>query len=588
MQSRLFIPILLLALGSLFGYVVAHNNLDLLAFASEADAPATNTLPQKTSTNSVDQPRQVDDANELRIAALNKNVLANVQNNKKPNILVIMPDDIGYWNISAYNRGVMGYRTPNIDRIAKEGALFTDQYAQPSCTPGRASFITGMYPIRSGLTTVGMVGDKQGMQADVPSLAEVLKQQGYATGQFGKNHLGDRNEHLPTVHGFDEFYGFLYHLNVLQEPLDHDYPRGEAFRKKFGPRGIIHSFATDTYDKRIPDPRFGEIGKQRIVDTGVPTKKDFETLDTKFNDMAFKFMDKAVDDDKPFFVWLNPSRMHVFTFVPDDYKEKARQYTSYDDPHGAGMIQHDDDIGKVLDKLESLGIADNTIVVYATDNGPEHSTYPYGGTTPFRSEKMTTWEGGVRVPFLVRWPGKIQPGTELNGIQTLMDVFATLAGAAGVNYEELRQRLMKGDTLGTDTLKKVYLDGVNNLDYWTGKTDESARDDFIYWAESSLQAIRVRQWKAHFAQRNGYYGTTVQMDIARIFNLRQDPFESFEQHPRTLGQLPQHKSWMFNIVLARLNAHLQTLKEFPPTQRGSSLSIEKMIDQMLNSHPSSN
>ena len=303
--------------------------------------------------------------------------------------------------------------------------------------------------------------------------------------------------------------------------------------------------------------------------------------------MAFRFMDKAVTDEKPFFVWLNPSRMHVFTFTPDEYKEKARQHTSYDDPHGAGMIQHDEDIGKVLAKLKSLGIADNTIVIYATDNGPEHSTYPYGATTPFRSEKMTTWEGGVRVPFLVRWPGRIKAGTEFNGIQTLMDVFATLSAAAGVDYDDLRKRLMQGDKLGTDTTKKVYLDGVNNLDYWTGKTDKSARDDFIYWAESSLQAIRVRQWKAHFAERDGYYGTTTKMEIARLFNVRQDPFESFQQSPRTLGQLPQHKSWMFNVVLARLTAHLQTLQQFPPTQRGSSLSIEKMIDQMLNSTPSS-
>lgn len=588
MKSRFFLPVLLLAIGGLIGYIVAYSDVDLLAFGSEVDPTTVTAKPQTPTPETAEQVPTGNSGNDLQVAALNNLAAAKAPTGKKPNILVIMPDDIGYWNISAYNRGVMGYRTPHIDRIAKEGALFTDQYAQPSCTPGRASFITGMYPIRSGLTTVGMVGAQQGMQADVPSLAEVLKQQGYATGQFGKNHLGDRNEHLPTVHGFDEFYGFLYHLNVLQEPLDHDYPRGDKFLKKFGPRGILHSFATDTYDKRIPDPRFGPIGKQTIVDTGVPDKKGFETLDTKFNDMAFKFMDKAVEDDKPFFIWLNPSRMHVFTFVPDEYKEKAREYTSYDDPHAAGMIQHDDDIGKVLDKLEALGIADNTIVVYATDNGPEHSTYPYGGTTPFRSEKMTNWEGGVRVPFMVRWPGKIQPGSELNGIQTLMDVFATLATAAGVDYSALRQRLMKGDTLGTDTVKKVYLDGVNNLDYWTGQANQSARDEYIYWSESSLQGIRVRQWKAHFAQRNGYYGTTVQMDIARIFNVRQDPFESFEQHPRTLGQLPQHKSWMFNTVLARLSAHLKTLKEFPPTQRGSSLSIDKMIDQMLNSHPSSN
>ncbi|MGY0575592.1 arylsulfatase [Bradyrhizobium sp. RDM12] len=505
---------------------------------------------------------------------------------RKPNILVIMPDDIGYWNLSAYNRGVMGYRTPHIDRIANEGALFTEMYGQPSCTPGRASFITGMYPIRSGLTTVGMVGDKQGMQADVPSLAEVLKQQGYATGQFGKNHVGDRNEHLPTVHGFDEFYGFLYHLNVLQEPLDNDYPRSARFEAKFKPRGIIHSVATDTYDKSIPDERFGEVGKQKIEDTGLPSEKQFETLDTDFNEKAFGFMEKAVAANKPFFVWLNPSRMHVFSFVPEKYKEKAREYTSYDDPHGAGMIQHDEDIGTVLDKLDSLGIADNTIVVYTTDNGPEHSTYPYGGTTPFRSEKMTTWEGGPRVPFFVRWPGQIPAKTEINGIQTLMDVFATLSVAAGVDYEDLKKRLMAGDKLGTDTEKKVHLDGLNSLDYWTGKAKESPRDEYIYWNESSIDALRVKQWKAHFSERDGYYGTKQKMEIVRLYNLHQDPFESYDQFPRTLGQLPQHKSWTFNTILARLSAHLQTLKEYPPTQRGSSLSVDQMIQQMISAEPS--
>ena len=504
----------------------------------------------------------------------------------KPNILVIMPDDVGYWNISAYNRGVMGYRTPNIDRLAKEGALATDMYAQPSCTAGRACFITGMYPIRSGLTTVGMVGAKQGMQANVPTLAQVLKQQGYATGQFGKNHLGDRNEHLPTVHGFDEFYGFLYHLNVLQEPLDNDYPRGEEFQKKFGPRGIIHSFAANDHDDSVPDPRFGEVGKQRVQDTGVPNEERFESIDTEFNERAFKFMKQATENDTPFFVWLNPSRMHVFAFTPDEYKEKAREHTSYDDPHGAGMIQHDEDMGKVLDWLEQEGLTENTIVVYTTDNGAEHSTYPYGGTTPFRSEKMSTWEGGVRVPFMVRWPGHIEPHTELNGVQTLMDVFATLSVAAGVDYPELKQRLMEGDDLGTDTVKKVYLDGVDNMAYWTGASDESARDEYIYWAESSVQALRVHQWKAHFALRDGYYGTTEKLEIARIYNVRQDPFESFDQYPRTLGQLPQHKSWMFNTVLARVGAHIKTLQEYPPTQRGSSLSLDTMVDQMLNSHPS--
>jgi arylsulfatase len=332
-------------------------------------------------------------------------VRAQDQAKERPNILVIMPDDVGLWNISAYNRGSRGYRTPSIDRLAEEGALFSDMYAQPSCTPGRASFITGMYPIRSGLTTVGMVGAKQGMRAEVPTLAEVLKQQGYATGQFGKNHLGDRNEHLPTVHGFDEFYGFLYHLNVLQEPLDNDYPKSDAFRAKFEPRGIIHSFATDTYDASVPDDRFGEVGKQRVEDTGLPDEQRFETLDAELNGRAFDFMERAVAADEPFFVWLNPSRMHVFTFTPDAYKERAREHTSYDDPHGAGMIQHDDDIGAVLAKLDKLGVGDDTIVVYTTDNGPEHSTHPHGGITRIRRPTEPSAATGGKRGARQRWRG---------------------------------------------------------------------------------------------------------------------------------------------------------------------------------------
>jgi arylsulfatase len=507
---------------------------------------------------------------------------------EKPNILVIMPDDVGYFNLSAYNHGAMGYLTPNIDRIAKDGALFTDQYAQPSCTAGRAAFITGMYPIRSGMTTVGMVGSPLGLKAKDATLAEVLKTVGYATGQFGKNHLGDRNEHLPTVHGFDEFYGHLYHLNVLQEPLDNDYPHNPEFFAKFGPRGILHTFSSEKDDPSVPDKRFGKVGKQTIKDTGQVTKERLGNLDTEYNQMAFKFMEKARADNKPFFVWLNPARMHVFNVVPEKYHEKAREFTSYDDPHGAGMIQHDEDTGKVLDKLDELGLTENTIVIYTTDNGPEHSTYPQGGTTPFRSEKMTTWEGGVRVPMLIRWPGKIKPGGKFNGIQAHMDLFTTLAATAGVDPDGLKTRLMKGDTLGTDTEKKCYLDGVNNLDYWTGKSDKSARDDFIYWAEASPQAVRVNQWKAHFSTRDGYYGTTTKLEIPWVFNLRQDPFESYNQAPIPPGSLPQHKSWMFNVIVAKMGAHMKTLMEFPPSQKPTSLSIEKLIDQSMSKDPTGN
>ena len=477
----------------------------------------------------------------------------------------------------------MGYRTPNIDRIANAGALFTDHYAHPSCTAGRAAFVTGMYPIRSGMTTVGMVGSPIGMQAYDATIAEVMKMQGYATGQFGKNHLGDRNEHLPTLHGFDEFFGNLYHLNTEEETEDEDYPRDPEFKKRHGPRGVLHSWATDKSDETV-DPRFGKVGKQRIEDTGPLTRKRMETVDEELIQAGFKFMEKANADNKPFFVWITTTRMHTFTRVPKKYREMAREHTSYNDLHGAGMIQHDEHVGLILDKLDEMGIAENTIVIYSTDNGPEHSTFPHGSTTPFRGEKMTTWEGGVRVPMMVRWPGKITPGTELNGIQSHEDVFTTLAAAVGV--PDIRERIAKGDKLGTDVEHKNYIDGVNNLDYWTGTAKESARDEFIYYAEANLQALRINQWKVHFFVRDGYYGRTRKLDIPYLFNVRQDPFESFESAPGARATVTQHKTWLFNATLERLARHAATLRKYPPRQKSSSLSIAEMMQKLTESVPS--
>ena len=490
--------------------------------------------------------------------------------NGKPNIVVIWGDDVGFTNLSVYSRGAMGYRTPNIDRIASEGALFSDHYGHPSCTAGRAAFITGMYPIRTGLTSVGMAGGPVGMQPHDATLAKVLKTQGYATGQFGKNHLGDRNEHLPTVHGFDEFLGNLYHLNTEEEPEDEDYPQDPEFKQRFGPRGVLHTWATDTVDES-EDPRFGKVGKQRIVDTGALTRKRMETVHEDFIDAGLEFINRAHENDEPFFVWFATSRMHAFSRVPERYHDQVREFTSYHDPYGAGMIQHDENVGTILDRLDAMGIADDTIVIYSTDNGVEHSTYPHGGTTPFRSEKMTTWEGGVRVPMLVRWPGKIAPRTELNGIQSHEDVFTTLAAAAGV--PDIRERIAAGDTLGTEVEHKNHIDGVNNLDYWTGAAQESARDEYIYYAESQVQAIRINQWKAHFFVRDGYYGHTVKLDIAYLFNIRQDPYESYDQAPGPRATLTQQKTWLFNEVLQRLGRHIATLQQYPPTQKGSSLSV---------------
>jgi len=500
------------------------------------------------------------------------------QQPSRPNIVVIWGDDIGLWNLSAYSRGAMGYRTPNIDRIGKEGAIFTDHYAQPSCTAGRAAFITGQLPIRSGMTTVGNIGAAQGLKNETVTLAEVLKQQGYANGQFGKNHLGDRNEHLPTVHGFDEFMGNLYHLNTQDEVEDTDYPTDPAFKAAHGPRGVLHCFATADVQPG-EDPRFGAWGKQRCEDTGPLTRKRQEHVDEEFIDASFKFMDKAVADGKPFFTWINAARMHTFTYPPAEYLEKCKQYTSGDDVHCAGMLQHDDNVGTVLKKLEDLGVANNTIVIYSTDNGPEHSTWPHGGTTPYRSEKMTTWEGGVRVPMMVRWPGKIAPGTELNGIQCHEDAFTTLAAAAGA--PDVRERAAKGDKFGTDTVKKNYIDGVNNLDYWTGKSDKSARNHFFYYSESRLQALRFDQWKFHFYVRDGYYGASQKLEMAQVYNIRQDPFESYEQTPGPRATLQQQKMGQFHRGADLVVEHLNSLKDFPPAQKGASLSVGEVMEQIL-------
>jgi arylsulfatase len=498
-----------------------------------------------------------------------------------PNILVIFGDDIGIWNLSAYSRGSMGYRTPNIDRIAKDGAIFTDHYAQPSCTAGRAAFITGQLPIRTGLTTVGLVGAKQGLQATDATLAEVLRTRGYTSGQFGKNHLGDRNEFLPTVHGFDEFFGNLYHLNTEEEPEDEDYPTDPAFKQRNGPRGVMHCTARKDNNPDTPaDPRFGAWGAQDCKDTGPLTRKRMETVDGEFIAASLRFMEKAKAEKKPFFVWLNTTRMHVFTRVPQDYLKRCRTLTSALDVHCAGMLQHDEEVGGLLNKLKDLGLDQNTIVVYSSDNGPEHSTWPHGATTPYRSEKMTTWEGGVRVPMLLRWPGQVKPGTELNGIQSHEDLFTTLAAAGGM--PDIKAQLAQGDALGTAVSKKSFIDGVDNTRYWTGAAPESARRTFFYYEESALRAIRIDQWKVSFGTRDGYYGTSTTHPIPLLVNLRQDPFESFLQAPGPRAEISQRKTYMFNMVLESLYQHVGTLKAFPPTQKAASLDVNQIIQSLVS------
>ncbi len=501
------------------------------------------------------------------------------QEETRPNILVIWGDDIGWQNLSAYGLGTMGYTTPNIDRIANEGIRFTDHYAQPSCTAGRAAFITGQYPIRSGMTTVGQPGSALGLQAASPTLPEQLKQVGYRTGQFGKNHLGDRNEHLPTVHGFDEFFGNLYHLNTQEEAEQRDYQRFgkefsgslEAYEERFGTRGVIHSFATDKVDN-TEMPRFGAIGAQTIEDTGPLTQERMKTFDEgEVIPLALKFMADAKEAGEPFFVWLNTSRMHLYTRLNDEWRYAAETYTSEADIHGSGMLQHDHDVGLVLDWLDEQGLADNTIVWYSTDNGPEHASWPHGATTPFRGEKMTTWEGGIRVPSMIRWPGHIPAGKTLNGIQAHQDMFTSLAAAAGI--EDVAAEVMEE--------KHQYIDGLNNLPYWEGEEMESRRTSIFHYYENKLAALRMGPWKFHFLTRENYYGDIVSHSMPRLFNLRMDPFESYDSTD-AYGHLMQKVSWLVQPMNVLVAEHLQTLVDYPPVQGGTSFDMSNVVEDFLN------
>jgi arylsulfatase A-like enzyme len=493
----------------------------------------------------------------------------------KPNILVIFGDDIGWQNVSAYGLGTMGYRTPNIDRIANEGAKFTDHYAQPSCTAGRAAFITGSYPIRSGMTTVGFPGDKLGLQPGTPTLADVLKSDGYRTGQFGKNHLGDNNPHLPTVHGFDEFFGNLYHLNTQEEGEQRDYQNWEKtldpnLEKKYGTRGVLHCMATTT-DDDTTDPRFGRVGKQKCEDTGALTRKRMENFDAdEVIPRARQFMASASQTKKPFFVWLNTTRMHIYVRLPEKDRYLAENYTSEVDLHGSGMMQHDRDIGDLLKWMDENGLAKNTIVVYTTDNGPEHSTWPHGGTTPFRGEKLTSYEGGVRVPMMVRWPGHIPAGQTLNGIQAHEDIYATLAAAAG-------------DTNVADRLKKQYkwyLDGMNNLAYWQGRQADSNRNFYIFYNEAEIFAVRYGAWKWHFQTKENYYDTVVKHATPLVFNIRMDPFESYSSTD-AYGHLLQKVSWQFAPIRERLHEHIESLQQYPPRQGSNTFDMSRIIEDSL-------
>ncbi|MFM2198764.1 MAG: hypothetical protein RLZZ505_2196 [Verrucomicrobiota bacterium] len=481
---------------------------------------------------------------------------------KKPNILIIWGDDVGQFNISAYNMGMMGYKTPNIDSIAREGALFTDWYGGQSCTAGRAALITGQSPIRTGLTKVGLPGAPEGMKKEDPTIATLLKAQGYMTGQFGKNHLGDRDDMLPTAHGFDEFFGNLYHLNAEEEPENPDYPKGDEFKKKFGPRGVIHSFADG-----------------KITDTGPLTKKRMETVDEEVTVKALDFMDRAKKADKPFFLWWNSTRMHVWTHLKPESEGKTGLGVYPD-----GMVEHDGHVGQVLAKLKELGLDENTIVMYATDNGAEMMTWPDGGTTMFRGEKNTNWEGGYRVPCLIKWPGTIKPGTIVNDIGAHEDILATVVSAAGDTT--VKEDLLKGRKIG-DMTYKVHLDGYNLGPALKGE-GEWPRKEFIYWTDDgSVAALRYNNWKMVFLEQRGHgfdvwQEPFVELRLPKLFNLRTDPFERADHEAMGYPQWRMERAFLIAPAGAYVGQWLQSFKEFPPRQKPGSFNLERVMEAVTS------
>ncbi|SDR64337.1 arylsulfatase [Rhizobiales bacterium GAS113] len=500
----------------------------------------------------------------------------------RPSILVIMGDDIDLTNVSAYSMGLMGYRTPNIDRVAKEGMIFTDYYAEQSCTAGRSSFITGQSTLRTGLSKVGVPGSMIGLQAKDPTLAELLKPLGYATGQFGKNHLGDRNEFLPTVHGFDEFFGSLYHLNAHEDPEDFNYPRDPRFAEIFGPRGVLRCKATDI-DDPTDQPRFGRVGKQTIEDTGPLTRKRMETIDDETSAAVIDFINRQAKAGKPFFCWMNTTRMHFRTHVRAEHRDKPgfTARTEYAD----GMIEHDVTVGTLLKALDDLGIANDTIVIYTSDNGPHMNSWPDGAMTPFRSEKDTNWEGAFRVPCMIRWPGHIAPGSVSNEIVSGHDWLATLMAAVG--DPEVKEKLLKGYDVGGKTFK-VHIDGYNQLPYLTGQEPKSPRRGFFYFDDDgNIVALRVENWKIVFEEQRApgtlqvWAEPFTSLRLPKLFDLHADPYERADITSNTYYDWVLSKGgYVFLAAQALTGEFLATFKEYPPAQRPGSFTIDQAMAKL--------
>jgi arylsulfatase len=493
---------------------------------------------------------------------------------RQPNIIMIMGDDIGWFNVGAYHQGIMAGRTPNLDRLAAEGMRFTDYYAEASCTAGRANFATGQLPLRTGLTTVGQAGSPIGMPASAPTIATALRSMGYATGQFGKNHFGDLNRFLPTVHGFEEFFGYLYHLDAMEDPCHRNYP--PALKATVGPRNMVHSWATDVDDPTV-QPRWGPVGKQRIQDAGELCAKRMETVDDEILARTFAFIDKARREGRPFFIWLNPTRMHVVTHLSEKYQRLRTPENGWTIQE-AGMAQLDDVVGAVMQKLKDLGIEGTTMLGFTTDNGAENFTWPDGGQTPFAGAKGTVMEGGFRVPMIVRWPGTIPAGRVENQLMSGLDWFPTLVAAAG--NPNIADELRRGKQLG-DRTYKVYLDGYNQLDLLAGR-GPSRRNEIFYFAETTLGAVRIGNYKYRFIdQPNGWLGATVKVDWPILVNLRLDPFE----RTGIAGSLAYYnwfvyEFWRFIFVQQEVARYAQTFIEFPPAQRGASFNLEQLKEEL--------
>ena len=527
--------------------------------AEPPEATSGNASQPSDESNSR---KQLSDDDIIALAKHNRLVSTNAaQSGKKPNFLIIWGDDVGWNNTSAYNRGMMGYSTPNIDRVAKEGALFTDWYGQQSCTAGRAAFITGQSPFRTGLLKVGLPGAKEGLSEKDPTIPELLKNHGYMTAQYGKNHLGDLDEHLPSNHGFDEFYGNLYHLNAEQEPEHPDYFKDPKLKKLFGPRGVIKSFAGG-----------------KITDTGPLTIERMKTIDEEITKGAIDFMDRAVKADKPFFLWWNSTRMHIWTHLKKESENKTGLGVYPD-----GMVEHDGHVGQVLDKLDKLGVADNTMVMYSTDNGAECFSWPDGGSTPFRNEKNSNWEGGYRVPCMIRWPGKIKPGSIFNGVCSHEDMMQTILAAAG--EPDVKEKLMKGHKAnGRDF--KVLLDGYNLIPYLTGEAKESPRSEFFYWTDDgSLANLRYNRWKIVFMEQRGHglevwQEPLVTLRFPKLFCLRTDPFERADHEAGDYDRWRVDHAFVLLPAIAFVSQHLSTFTEYPPRQKPGSFNLDGVLRKL--------